>query len=198
VFSFHPVKHIACGEGGMITTNHEELYHRIRSLRTHGIQQRSELCQYNHGIWYYELQELGYNYRLTDIQAALGISQLKRAKAGLERRKEIAAIYEQAFKNKFFIIGQSGLVEGHAYHLYVIECMKRDDLINYLRSKNIFAQVHYIPLHLMPYYRNFGWKEGELPKAEMYYSKCLSIPIYPTLMPEEQEYVINTINNFYE
>jgi len=198
IFSFHPVKHIACGEGGMITTNNEELYHRLRNLRTHGIQQRAELRQFNHGIWYYEMQELGYNYRITDIQAALGISQLKRAKEGLEKRRQIAAVYQKKFKDKPYISGESGIVDGHAYHLYIVEFRDRDGLINYLRKHDIFAQVHYIPVHLMPYYRQFGWKDGDLPIAEEYYKKCLSIPMYPTLTNDDQKEVIDLIEKYYE
>ena len=197
IFSFHPVKHVAAGEGGMITTNNEKLYLKLRNLRTHGIQQVPELRQFNHGLWYYEMQELGFNYRLTDIQAALGLSQLKRADAGLERRREIAAIYERAFTGKRYIIRQAGVIEGHAYHLYVAEFDNRKLLHEYLRGKNIFAQVHYIPVHLMPYYRQFGWKDGDMPNAENYYQSCLSIPMYPTLTNEEQEFVINTIDKFY-
>jgi UDP-4-amino-4,6-dideoxy-N-acetyl-beta-L-altrosamine transaminase len=197
IFSFHPVKHIAAGEGGMITTNNEELYHRLRNLRTHGIQQRPELRQFNHGLWYYEMQELGFNYRLTDFQAALGISQLKRAGEGLERRREIAGVYEKAFRNAPFVKRQTGVVEGHAYHLYVVEVSRRKELYEYLRTKDIFAQIHYIPVHLMPYYKQFGWEDGDFPIVEEYYQHCLSLPMYPTLKEEEQLYVINTITEFY-
>jgi UDP-4-amino-4,6-dideoxy-N-acetyl-beta-L-altrosamine transaminase len=197
IFSFHPVKHIAAGEGGMITTNNEALYHKLRNLRTHGIQQQPELRQFDHGPWYYEMQELGFNYRLTDFQAALAISQLTRAEEGLKRRKEIAETYQQAFINVPFVKGQSGVIEGHAYHLYVVEFEKRKELINHLREYNIFAQVHYIPVHLMPYYRQFGWKEGDLPNAEKYYDHCLSLPMYPTLTEQEQQSVIKVINEFY-
>jgi hypothetical protein len=197
IFSFHPVKHIACGEGGMITTNNERLYHKLRNLRTHGIQQIPELRQFNHGLWYYEMQELGFNYRLTDFQAALGKSQLQRADAGLERRKEIAAAYEKAFTGKPYIKRQTGVVAGHAYHLYVVEFYDRMGLYEYLREKDIFAQVHYIPVHLMPYYRQFGWKDGDMPLAEEYYQHCLSLPIYPALTDEEQAFVIKTIHEFY-
>jgi dTDP-4-amino-4,6-dideoxygalactose transaminase len=143
------------------------------------------------------MQELGFNYRLTDFQAALGRSQLKRAEAGLERRREIAAIYEKAFLEKPYIIRQTGVIDGHAYHLYVMEFNNRKGLYEYLRENNIFAQVHYIPVHLMPYYRQFGWKEGDLPQAENYYKYCLSLPMYPTLKNDEQNFVIETINNFY-
>ncbi len=197
IFSFHPVKHIAAGEGGMITTNNESLYKRLLNLRTHGIQQDPSKKQYDHGVWYYEMQELGYNYRLTDIQAALGLSQLKRATEGIERRCEIAKNYFEEFRNKNFIVRQSGDIEGHAYHLYVIEINNRTELVNYLRTKNIWAQVHYVPCHLMPYYRQFGWKEGDLPHAEEYYNRCLSIPIYPSLNESEQAFVIDTIKAFY-
>ena len=196
IFSFHPVKHIAAGEGGMITTNDVALYKKLLNIRSHGIQQDPEKRIYQHGVWYYEMQELGYNYRLTDFQAALGISQLNRAKDGLLRRKEIASIYYNAFKDNTFIKGQSGEVEGHAYHLYVIEIEDRTGLINYLRELNIFAQVHYIPTHLMPYYRDFGWKDGDLPIAEEYYKHCISLPMYPTLTEEEQQFVIDKVLEF--
>ena len=143
------------------------------------------------------MQELGYNYRLADFQAALGISQLKRADAGLARRREIAKRYETAFKGKSFVKGQSGVVDGHAYHLYVLEVENRLGLYNHLRKENIFAQIHYIPVHLMPYYRQFGWKEGDMPNAERYYSRCISLPMFPTLTDEALDFVINTINSFY-
>ncbi|HOY38376.1 MAG TPA: UDP-4-amino-4,6-dideoxy-N-acetyl-beta-L-altrosamine transaminase [Bacteroidales bacterium] len=193
IFSFHPVKHIAAGEGGMITTNNEELYNKLILLRTHGITKLPQLLNENHGGWYYEMQELGFNYRLTDFQAALGHSQLKRADEGIKRRKEIAKNYFEALQNLPFIDGQSGVVEGHAYHLYIIEVERRKEMYDYLKSNNIFAQVHYIPLHLMPYYRKLGWKPGDFPNAENYYQKCLSLPMYPTLSDVEQDYVIDTI-----
>lgn len=197
VFSFHPVKHIACGEGGMITTNNDQLYKKLILLRTHGITRDPDLLDENHGGWYYEMQELGFNYRLTDFQAVLGTSQLKRADVGLKRRKEIAQRYFTAFLNKPFIKGQSGVYEGHAYHLYIIEVDDRKGLYKHLRANKIFAQIHYIPIHLMPYYMQFGWKIGDLPVAEKYYSHCISLPMYPTLTDEEQEFVIKKINDFY-
>lgn len=196
IFSFHPVKHIACGEGGMITTNNEELYKKLLLFRTHGITKNPDLLVENHGGWYYEMQELGYNYRLTDFQAALGITQLERADEGLTRRREIAKKYYEAFKNEKAILRQSGIVEGHAYHLYIIEIEKRKELYDYLRTKNIFCQVHYIPVHTMPYYKKLGNKQGDFPISEDYYSKCLSLPMYPTLTQEEQNYVIDNIINF--
>ncbi len=198
IFSFHPVKHIAAGEGGMITTNDESIYKRLLNLRSHGIQQDYSKRIYDDALWYYEMQELGFNYRLTDFQAALGLSQLKRADAGLEKRREIATIYNKAFLGKNYVKGQSGVVEGHAFHLYVIEVIKRKELHSYLREKNIYAQIHYAPSHLMPYYRNQGWKIGDLPNSEDYYQNCLSLPIFPTLTSEEQEFVIHQIIKFYE
>lgn len=197
VFSFHPVKHIACGEGGIITTNSEDLYGRLINLRTHGIQQDYSKRIYDDSLWYYEMQSLGYNYRLTDIQAALGISQLKRANDGLRKRIEIAQRYFNAFCSKEYILNQSGIVEGHAYHLYIIEVENRRELHKYLREHNIFSQIHYLPCHLMPYYRQFGWKEGDLPVAENYYKNCLSLPIFPTLTIQEQEFVIQKIFDFF-
>lgn len=216
IFSFHPVKHIACGEGGMITTNDEKLYQKLLQLRTHGIvkndskylntkafangideSQISNLDSQIYPGWYMEMQDLGYNYRLTDFQAALGISQLKRADKGLSRRREIAASYLEAFTGREFIQGQSGVVDGHAYHLYVLEVENRLGLFNYLREHQIFAQIHYIPTHLMPYYRQFGWKEGDMPYSEKYYKHCISLPMYPTLTEEQQQVVINIIFDFY-
>jgi len=207
IFSFHPVKHIAAGEGGMITTNDRSLYEKLLKLRTHGIIKDEN--SYENSIefaggdnsypaWYMEMQELGYNYRLTDFQAALGLSQLQRADEGLAKRREIAKIYFYAFKGKNFIKGQSGVVEGHAYHLYVIEVEDRLGLYNHLRKNKIFAQIHYIPTHLMPYYRNFGWKEGDMSKAETYYRHCISLPMFPTLSEEDQGFVINKINEYYK
>ncbi len=206
IFSFHPVKHIASGEGGMITTNDESLYLKLLQLRTHGIVKNNNLytnsIQLSGGTneypgWYMEMQNLGFNYRLTDFQAALGSSQLIRADEGVQRRREIAINYFNAFKNEPFIKGQSGTIKGHAFHLYIIEVEDRLGLYNYLRSKNIFAQIHYIPCHLMPYYQEFGWKEGDFPHAEKYYEHCISLPMYPTLKNEEQAYVISEINIFY-
>lgn len=211
IFSFHPVKHIACGEGGMITTNDERLYKKLLKLRTHGITRDVTLFentkefaagvsekQDTYPLWYMEMQDLGYNYRLTDFQAALGISQLERADVGLQRRKDIAKKYNDAFKGKDFIKGHSKFVEGHAYHLYILEVKDRLNLYNYLRTKNVFTQIHYIPCHLMPYYKSFGWKEGDMPISEEYYKNCLSIPMYPSLSDDEQDYVIDMINEYYK
>lgn len=206
IFSFHPVKHIAAGEGGMITTNNKELYERLLLLRTHGIIKNADAYQNSiefaggeneYPLWYMEMQELGYNYRLTDFQAALGLSQLSRAAQGITKRRSIAENYFNAFKDKTFVKRQSGVLEGHAYHLYILEVENRLGLYNYLREHKIFAQIHYIPCHLMPYYRNFGWKKGDRVNSEEYYKHCISLPMYPTLSEEQQHFVINTILEFY-
>jgi len=210
IFSFHPVKHIASGEGGMITTNNKELFEKLLALRTHGIVKNADLFQNTKEFaagaadqdkypgWYMEMQTLGYNYRLTDFQAALGLSQLNRADQGIKRRRDIALIYANAFEGKPFIKNQSGFVDGHAYHLYIIETEDRVGLYNYLREHKIFAQIHYIPCHLMPYYRNLGWKEGDMPNSEDYYKHCISLPMYRTLTDEEQQYIIQIVSRFYE
>ena len=151
----------------------------------------------NYPLWYMEMQTLGFNYRMTDFQAALGASQLLRADEGLTRRKEIALNYYQAFKDLSFILRQSGMIEGHAYHLYIIEVENRLELYNYLRANKILSQIHYFPCHLMPYYKQFGWGEGDLPNAEKYYSGCLSLPMYPSMTDKEQDFVIQSIYSFY-
>ena len=209
IFSFHPVKHIACGEGGMITTNDKSLFQKLLSLRTHGIVKNDDLytnslefasakaSSEHYPLWYMEMQMLGYNYRITDFQAALGSSQLLRANIGIAKRREIAERYFNYFEGKDYIKSQSGVIEGHAYHLYVIEVEDRLGLYNYLRENNIYAQIHYIPCHLMPYYRDLGWKEGDMPNAEAYYGRCISLPMFPTLTLKEQKDVIDCIEGFY-
>jgi UDP-4-amino-4,6-dideoxy-N-acetyl-beta-L-altrosamine transaminase len=211
IFSFHPVKHMATGEGGMITTNDEALYNKLLELRTHGItrdpsrfknslslavgDEHTEFSEYPG--WYMEMQDLGYNYRITDFQAALGLSQLRRADEGLERRKTIAAKYQKAFAKSDFVMGQTGVVPGHAYHLYVLEVENRFGLYNYLRKHQIYSQIHYIPVHLMPYYQAQGFSSGDFPNAEKYYKHCISLPVYPTLTDSEQDFVIEKISEFY-
>lgn len=210
IFSFHPVKHIATGEGGMITTNDEKLYSQILKLRTHGITNqpadfKNSIITATGGIesesypgWYMEMQDLGFNYRITDFQAALGISQLERADQNLIRRNEIAKRYFIAFQGKKFIKKANSLLSGHAYHLFVLEVEDRLGLYNYLRENKILAQIHYFPTHLMPYYQKFGWKFGDMPVAENYYANCISLPMFPTLTVTEQDYVIEKINHYYE
>lgn len=194
IFSFHPVKHIACGEGGMVTTNNKELYEKLLLLRTHGISKDPIDMHENHGGWYYEMLELGYNYRLTDMQCALGISQLSRADEGFSRRQDIAKHYDKAFSDSPVncIVPPSNAL-GHAYHLYVIQVNNRKNLYDTLRQKGIYAQIHYVPVHLMPYYQKLGNRKGSMPLAETYYEKCISLPMYPGLTEDDQQYVIDAV-----
>jgi len=197
VFSFHPVKHIATGEGGMVTTNNPDLYKKLCHFRTHGITKDPSMLQKCDGGWYYEMQDLGFNYRLTDFQAALGVSQLTRADKGLVRRHEIARRYDDAFRNIPEIKTPYRAADiYHAFHLYIIQVPDRKGLYDFLHESGVYAQVHYVPLHLMPYYRQFGNKEGDLPVVEEYYRHCLSLPMFPTLTNEEQQYVIDKVIEF--
>lgn len=201
VFSFHPVKHIATGEGGMITTNNEALFRELLRLRTHGIvRENFEIStdEIEQGAWYYEMQTLGYNYRLTDFQAALGISQLKRADIGLVRRNQIANHYLIELADLPIGFQKHDDDTYNAYHLFVITTNERKALYDFLKANGIYCQVHYIPVHRMPYYQSLGWRRGDYPQAENYYSRCLSIPMYPTLTDEEQTYIIGKIKSFFE
>jgi UDP-4-amino-4,6-dideoxy-N-acetyl-beta-L-altrosamine transaminase len=201
VFSFHPVKHIAAGEGGLVTTNDDVLYNKLMLLRTHGITKENLQLDFpqaeNQGAWYYEMQTLGYNYRITEMQAALANSQLKRADEGLKRRQEIAGNYRRAFAGTGIVMQAESEKHFHAYHLFVIEVNNRKGLYDHLQKNGVFAQIHYIPVHLMPYYRKLGFKPGDFPDAEAYYSRCISLPMYPTLTSEEQNHVIAKTLEFY-
>lgn len=201
IFSFHPVKHIASGEGGMITTNDRALYERLSMLRTHGItRDRGNLRYPDHGGWYMEMQQLGYNYRIPDILCALGTSQLERAEQGLDRRQEIARRYDEAFADlapdTMQLHGVPDDKIRHAFHLYVVEVADRRGLYDYLREQGIYAQVHYVPVHTMPYYRDIGYDEADLHLSETYYAGGISLPMYPALTDEEQGYVIDHVRKF--
>lgn len=213
IFSFHPVKHIACGEGGMVTTNDPKLYRDLLKYRSHGITSDPKLFKNNldvaigsqfefqtevYPLWYMEMQNLGFNYRITDLQCALGISQLSRAEKGVELRRKKAAVYQDFFKNKDYIIAQSGVIEGHAYHLYVVQVKDRLGLYNHLMENKIVSQIHYLPVHLMPYYQKNGKKVADFEHAEYYYSNCLSLPLYPTLTEEQQKYVLDQVDIYYQ
>jgi len=198
VFSFHPVKHIACGEGGIITANNEFLNEKLRTLRTHGITKDPNMLHENPGKWYYEMQSLGYNYRLSDIHAALGVSQLKKADKNLARRREIAQKYDESFAGSpLKLIQYDRNKYGHAYHLYIIQTPNRDALYKHLRERDIHPQVHYIPVHLQPYYQNLGFKMGDFPVAESFYSNSLSLPMFPTLSNEQQKQVLDACFSFF-
>ncbi len=196
IFSFHPVKHIACGEGGMITTNDFNLYEKVKLLRTHGITKEKDKLAEFHGGWSYEMQTLGYNYRLSDIQCALGISQLKRASFHIKKRREIAKNYIKNLSGLPISIPKSNYFKGHAFHLFVILTDKRLELYNHLKENKIFTQIHYIPIHTMPYYQDkYGIQKFK--NAEKYYQTCVSLPIYPSLSNDEQAFIIDSIRSFY-
>lgn len=197
IFSFHPVKHITTGEGGMVVTNRKDVYDSVTINRTHGITHDVVQMEKCDGNWYYEMIELGYNYRLTDIQAALGISQLKRSRKGVERRRQLVVQYNEAFKDMKGIKTPFEASDVyHAYHLYIIQLEDRKGLYDYLRTQGIYAQVLYYPLHLMPYYKQFGYKEGDLPIVEDYYKHCLALPMFPTLTDGQQQYIIEKVKEF--
>jgi UDP-4-amino-4,6-dideoxy-N-acetyl-beta-L-altrosamine transaminase len=222
VFSFHPVKHITTGEGGAITTNNQDLYETLLLLRTHGITKdpakfiNKDLAFVNSSFsnsqstihnpqlpnpWYYEMQELGFNYRITDIQCALGLSQLNKLDAFIEKRRSIAAKYDEAFKDIEWIkVPVEPEASRSTYHLYVVQIdfdklgKNRSQVMTILREKGVGTQVHYIPVHLQPYYRNkFGYKEGDYPATEQYYKRCLSLPIFPLLSDGEIDMIINSL-----
>jgi len=217
VMSFHPVKHITTGEGGVVFTNDENLYKRLKRFRSHGItsdpedfinknlafsNQKSKIKnQKSINPWYYEQQNLGFNYRITDIQCALGLSQLKKLDMFRKRRREIVNIYNKAFSGVKNIQPPFESTECDSnFHLYVLLFdfekigIDRTRFMLDLKNKGIQTQVHYIPVHLQPYYqKNFGTKWGDCPNAEHYYRKCLSIPLYPLMTAFDIERVIREI-----
>jgi perosamine synthetase len=203
-FSFHPVKTITSGEGGMVTTRDEALAERLRLFRSHGLTKDPARLEHadGEGGWYQEQQELGFNYRLTDLHSALGLSQLRKLETFITRRNEIADEYRQALK------GVDGLElpppapvgSTHAYHLFVVRCVEgaevRRRLYDGLREREILAQVHYTPVYLHPWYRRtFGYEEGLCPEAERLYSGCLSLPCFPALSSDEQNFVIASVKD---
>ena len=205
-FSFHPVKTITTGEGGMILTNDDDLARKCCLIRNHGMERDTSRFK---GIsvsstldepWYYEMQELGFNYRLTDFQSALGSVQMERLDEIVAKRRKIWEKYNDALHNiDQFIVPREREGAFSAWHLYVARVAHRDNLLAELREKGIGAHAMYIPVHLQPFYRkNYGYKTGDFPLAEAYFEQCIVLPLYPGLTTEEQEYVIASVKNFYE
>lgn len=197
VYSFHPVKHIATGEGGMIVTNSKALYEKVKVLRTHGITKDPAEMSRHDGGWYMEMQNLGYNYRIPDVLCALGTSQLKRIQENLAHRRQIADRYTKGLQNiaGFKTPGAPESIK-HSYHLYVVQTERRKELYDFLKTKNIFCQVHYIPIYQQPYYiQRYG--KMNLPKMEKYYSQALSLPMYHSMTTTEQDKVISEIRRFF-
>lgn len=194
MFSFHPVKSITTGEGGVLTTNDKEIYEKIALLRTHGITRDEDKMQHKpHGPWYYEQIELGYHYRMTDIQAALGKSQMHRLDDFITKRRAIAESYSTALSGLPITLPEAD--KNSAWHLYVIhvEAKIRKRVFEYMRGTGIGVNVHYIPIHMQPYYQRLGFKTGQFPNSEKFYEGALSLPIFPTLQENEQEYVAQTL-----
>lgn len=193
-FSFHPVKHITTGEGGMIVTNDEKLYERLKLFRTHGITREEKYLSRNADPWYYEQIDLGYNYRITDIQCALGISQMDKLDDFVNKRRVLVERYNNAFEEVSGIVVPKQ-VEGcnNSYHLYVIQVENRLEVFNKLRTAGIGVNVHYIPVYKHPYYQKNGYADVKCPNAEEYYEHCISLPLYPKLTVKEQDYVIEKV-----
>lgn len=218
IFSFHPVKIITSAEGGMALTNQPLLAKKMQQLRSHGITSiPEEMTEQSHGPWYYQQVALGFNYRMTELQAALGLNQTKRLNEFVAKRNELASRYDQAFAQSRLTCLQPPQTTYSAYHLYIVLLPRYEKnnqknnqknlhkaMITALRAKNICAHVHYIPIHLQPYYQQdncpktgvpLGFKEGDFPVAEAYYERAISLPLYPQLSQDEQAYIITTVLN---
>lgn len=193
ILSFHPVKHITTGEGGAVTTNSKEIYEKLLELRAHGIKRFPDTAP-----WYYEMHSLGFNYRITDMQCALGISQLKKLDSFIKIRKEIALKYDKAFLNSV-VKPLYSFNQNSSYHLFVVKVdfsklnISKVELFNKMREKSIGIQLHYIPINKQPYYKSLGYGNEDTPIMNRYYNECFSLPIYSSLSNEEQEYVIKTL-----
>ncbi|HOV62749.1 MAG TPA: UDP-4-amino-4,6-dideoxy-N-acetyl-beta-L-altrosamine transaminase [Spirochaetia bacterium] len=201
IFSFHPVKTITTGEGGAVMTNDEELHERLMLLRAHGITKNPLAMEQVPGPWYYEMQELGFNYRLTDIQAALGLSQIRKLRTFVSRRRDIVEMYNNAFSKLPWVrVHFPPRGTAPAYHLYIMEIdfptirKSRSQVMRQLQELGIGTQVHYIPVHTFPYYKKtYGYYPEQYPKAMKYYQKALSLPLYPRMSNEDVQYVIEAV-----
>jgi UDP-4-amino-4,6-dideoxy-N-acetyl-beta-L-altrosamine transaminase len=194
VFSFHPVKIITTGEGGMVLTNNQALFEKVSLLRTHGItREPDKMYEPSQGAWYYQQITLGYNYRMTDIQAALGLSQMQRLDSFISQRHELAKAYNENLRNLPLQLPWQHPDSYSAWHLYVIRLNKRRQVFESLREAGIGVNVHYIPVHTQPYYQHKGFKLGDFPEAEKYYDEAISLPIYPLLTKIQQKKIITDL-----
>lgn len=200
MFSFHPVKHITSGEGGIITTNDETYYQKLLQFRTHGITKNTDQLTDIHGPWYYEMQFLGFNYRMTDIQAVLGTSQLKKIERFIELRKQYVALYEKAFRDvRELTTPYQDEVGESSWHLYIIRLNQgqlrasRKEIFEALLNENIGVNVHYIPVHWMPYYQELGYQKGICPHAEALYEDIITLPLFPAMTEHDVYDVIDAV-----
>lgn len=200
-FSFHPVKPITTAEGGMIVTNDEKLYERLSLFRTHGITRDKALMSHEEGPWYYEQIDLGYNYRITDIQCALGSSQMGKLDSFIKRRREIVQTYNKAFKelNDYITVPYEAEYSNSGWHIYIVKFnldkfkVGRKEIFEALQAENIGVNVHYIPVYLHPYYQKLGYKKGLCPEAEKLYKCMLTLPLFPKMSNNDVEDVINAV-----
>lgn len=200
IFSFHPVKIVTTGEGGMVVTNRSEWYERLLSLRSHGITRNPDaMTEEAHGPWYYQQVDLGYNYRLTDIQAALGVSQMGRLHAFIDRRRTLAERYDSALADLPVTCPWQHPDTASAWHLYVIRLhldqigQSRRQVFDALRAGGVGVNVHYIPVHTQPYYRRMGFNPGDFPESERYYAEAISLPMFATLSDLQQATVVGLL-----
>jgi dTDP-4-amino-4,6-dideoxygalactose transaminase len=202
VFSFHPVKIVTTAEGGLLTTRDAAIAHRLAELRSHCIiREAARLERADQGGWYYEQQGLGYNYRMTELQAALGVSQMTELDRFISRRHELVVRYEDGLQGVPVLRPWQHPDSHSAFHLYVIQVtegarMNRRQLFDALRGAGILVNVHYIPIHLQPFYRRMGFKVGDLPVAEAYYNRAISLPLYAGLANNDQDFVIQKVKEF--
>ncbi|ROL81909.1 UDP-4-amino-4,6-dideoxy-N-acetyl-beta-L-altrosamine transaminase [Pseudomonas protegens] len=203
VFSFHPVKIITSAEGGMVLTNRPELADRLRRLRSHGMtRDPQQMSEVSHGPWYYQQVELGFNYRMTDLQAALGLSQLNKLDGFVQRRQYLAARYHRLLQDLPLTLPRAQADAQSAWHLYVVRLQldglqhSHRQIFEGLREAGIGINLHYIPVHLQPYYQALGFAQGDFPEAEHYYAEAISLPIYPGLSDSEQDYVVQQVRRW--
>lgn len=202
MFSFHPVKHVTTGEGGIIVTDNEEFYRKLTMFRSHGMTRNAEEMTRNDGPWYYEMQALGYNYRMTDMQAALGMSQMDKLDGFVHRRRELVEIYNKELANiPGLVLPYQHPKANSSWHLYVVRFLPaysgapRAEIFSQLRSLNIGVNVHYIPVYLQPYYKGLGYSEGLCPNAERYYESAITLPLFPKMTDEDAASVIDAVRH---